>query len=182
MQPDLQITAARFVLGVLVPEVLVRIANELLKEGIYTPAARELGMLTSEQHPSVQVVMPLFEQMLSELGMSLPSTEEATWILARYYIEGIVSGRVPPQEGLRLLHEDVYVAGNLHERSHEYAGDSYGIQDLYSMYWAYEEIKGRPDELSFHGFYGDAALEAMDREVIRLARQWITDHGLSKGP
>jgi len=98
------------------------------------------------------------------------------WILLRHYIGRIGSGDLAPRAGLSFIH-DLYMCADLDERSREYAGDSHGIQRLLSYSWGYDDLEERPTEVSFDGRYGAHAIRALDEEVVRLAREWVADHG-----
>ena len=64
-----------------------------------------------------------------------------------------------------------------YNESREYVGDSHGIQQLIGYFWGYDDLEERPREVSFDGRYGADAFQALDQEVVRLAHQWLGEHG-----
>jgi len=177
---DLRIAAARYVMGALPSWELPKIADGVLNLGIYSPAVGELATM---RQPVMADAGPLFERALTELQTEMPSPEDAVWILLRHYIERIGSGDLTPRAGLSLIH-DLYIRADLDERSRKYVGDSHGIQQLLGYFWGYDDLEERPTEVSFDGRYGADAIRALDEEVVRIARDWVGEHGAnsSSGP
>ncbi|HEY3043003.1 MAG TPA: hypothetical protein VGJ39_03210 [Vicinamibacterales bacterium] len=128
------------------------------------------------RHPVMADVGPLFERALQELHTELPSPEDAVWILLRHHIGRIACREVAPRDGLRVV-VDFYNRAHLYNKSRDYVGDSHGIQQLIGYYWGYGDLEERAREVSFDGRYGADAFEALDQEVVRLAHQWLGQHG-----
>src|SRR4051794_7189833 len=102
---DLRHIAARYRLGLQDAESLVRAADALLTEGYSEPAIIQLSMMKS---PIVGVAGPIFEQACIELGLAIPSRDEAINEVLRNYLESLASGARPPYEGLSLIMCEVY--------------------------------------------------------------------------
>jgi len=173
--PDLglRIAAARYVMGTLPSWELPKIADAVLDQGFYSPA---IGELATTRHPVMADAGPLFERALQELHTELPAPEDAVWILLRHHIGRIAAGDVAPRDGLRVV-LDLYNRADLYNKSREYVGDSHGIQQLIGYFWGYDDLDERPREVSFDGRYGADAFQALDQEVVRLAHQWLGEHG-----
>lgn len=90
---DLPIAAARYVMGSLPSSELVRIADALLDRGIYSSAVGELATM---RHPIMADAGPLFERVLQELHVEMPSWDDAVWILLRHHIGRIAYEDVAP--------------------------------------------------------------------------------------
>lgn len=172
---DLQTAAARYVLGVLPSSELPRIADSALERDLYSVSLGELATMT---RPVMADAGPLFESALRELEISIPSPEEAVWILFRYHIGRIASRRVPPREGLRAILREVYYPAELYSESQRYTAASYDIRDFVGPYYAYDDLAERPTEVSFEGRYGEEAVRALDEAVVRLAQEWALRHGV----
>jgi hypothetical protein len=172
---DLQTAAARYVLGVLPSWELPRIADAALERDIYSLS---LGELATWIRPVMADAGPLFEKALRELGMPLPSSDEAAWTLLRHHIGRVASGQMSPREGLRAVLRDVYYPAGLDGRTQQYAGDSHDIHGLISYYYGYDDLAERPTEVSFEGRHGADAVRALDAEIVRLAREWGARHGV----
>ena len=168
---DLRLEAARYALGDLSSDELTRIADALLIQGVYLPS---IGELATGRGLVMEEAGPLFEYTLRQLGVDLPSREEAIWALLRHHIRRVANGDVAPREGLQsVLH--LYDRAGLHGRSQVYVGDSHGIQGLIGAYWQYQDVLGRP--------FGEAletdveGLRALDDFVLHEATGWIGEHG-----
>jgi hypothetical protein len=105
--PNLPLAAARFALNLAGSEELVRLADDLLTSGVYS---HSLGELYSVRSPNLSVVGPLFSSALKELGVPLPSREEAARTLVRGYVCDISEGNVTPFEGLTRLLKSISAA------------------------------------------------------------------------
>ncbi len=92
---DLQIAAARLALGKLTSDEVVATASATLDRGIYSES---LGLLMFEE-PIWSSVGPMFERALFELGIRIPSRNEASRFLACEYAKQIVQGKIAPYEG-----------------------------------------------------------------------------------
>jgi hypothetical protein len=138
------------------------IADHFINDGPGTPAIAELATM---HNPAMAEAGPLFEQVLRERGVQIPSREEATWILLRCYIQGIADGSIAPQEGLTLVVSEAYYPGNLYETSKELAGDSHDIQHLIEAYYEYDCLYKSEDVMK------------LNAEVVKLAHEWMERHG-----
>ena len=73
--------------------------------------------------PTMADAGPLFESALQELGIPIPSQDDAAWTLLRYHIGRIAGGEVAPRQGLRAILEDVYYPAELHAQRERYGAD-----------------------------------------------------------
>jgi hypothetical protein len=83
----------------LTSEEALAVSSAALDAGVYSES---LGLLAYEE-PIWSQVGPLFERALSELGIPIPSRQEASLILAREHARRIVAGEVAPYEGARRI-------------------------------------------------------------------------------
>ncbi len=165
--PSIQVAAARLALGVLTSAELVRAADEALELGVYSDS---LGELATVSNPIMAEVGPIFLKSLKELGISCPSKEEAAWMLLRHHIARIANETIPAREGLRQMMREVYYPANLSVRATKCVGDSHGLEYLIGDFYAYDDLEERPTEVSFEEKYGEEAIQALDRQVIRHAK------------
>ena len=171
---SLRVAAARYALGLLPSEAIPQVADDALKRGLYTDA---LGRLYDLRDPVMSEAGPLFESALRELGVAVPSRDAAIFILLKHHTGSIIEGLVPPYDGLRQIMQEVYYGGGAERKSTKYAGDAYGIHCLVGAYWAYDDLRGRPDEVSFAGKYGEEGIARLDEEVVKQAAAWHRRHG-----
>jgi hypothetical protein len=97
-------TAARYVLDTADDTVLVQAADALLDAWIYT---WHVGELATSPLPPVRDVRRMFELALKELGIPLPSPEEAARTLARWHLYGMIEGRESPFQAVIRLRDDL---------------------------------------------------------------------------
>ncbi|MCE5276664.1 MAG: hypothetical protein ABFD92_14570 [Planctomycetaceae bacterium] len=169
----LLIAAARHVLDVASSDYLKQAANDALAGGIYSPALTEVAMVPA---PIMSEIGPQFRQALQELGLPIPDREAALWHIAAYHAQRIADGEVSPRVGMRAIRDEVEYPGRLYERSREFFGDSHDLHVLYGMYYGYDDLAERPDEVSFEGKYGSEAIAALDAAVVAEAKAWLLRH------
>jgi hypothetical protein len=173
LKVELKISAARYALGDLPSWEMPVLANAMLDGGMHSAAVVELATL---RHATMADAGPLFERALAEVAIDLPSEQDAVWILLRHYLKRIATGEVRGKDGLKPV-MDLYDLAGLHEKTLEYAGDSHGLHHLVGAYSGYDDLYERPTEVSVEGLTGAAAVDALDKNVARLAREWSEQHG-----
>ena len=168
---DLRLAAARYALGELATTEIVRIADALLEEGAYSQA---IGELATTPRLVMADAGPLFEDVLRELKVEVPSPDGAIWVLLRHHIGRIAYQDVPPREGLQAV-LDVYNLADPPPQSETYVGESHGIERLIGAYWEYNDLLVRPagESLEPH----PEELMALDDVVVRAANKWVGEHG-----
>jgi hypothetical protein len=168
---DLRLAAARYALGELATAEIVRIADALLEEGVYSQA---IGELATTPRLDMADAGPLFEDVLRELEVEVPSREKAIWGLLRHHIGRIACQDVAPREGLQaVLH--VYNLTDRQPQAETYVVESHGIERLIGAYWEYSDLVVRPagESLEPH----PEELAALDDIVVRAANEWVDEHG-----
>jgi hypothetical protein len=166
---DIRHFAVRYRLGLQDTESLVRAADTLLAEGHSEPAIVELSILES---PIMTEAGPIFERACSELGVKVPTRDEAIDELLRFYVESIASGARPPHDGLSAMMREVYIPHFASEPCKKYVGDSHGVEHLIGAYWAYDDLTQRP-ECSWAGKHGAEAIASWEQSVRQYARDWL---------
>ena len=159
-------------LGLQNTESLVGAANTLLAEGHSEPAIVELSILES---PIMAEAAPVFEQACAQLGVTIPSKNEAIDELLRLHLESIASGSRSPYDDLSAIMREVYFPHFSSEPGKRYVGDSRGMEHLIGAYWVYDDLRARP-EVSFKGKAEADAISLFDEHVRELARDWLEEH------
>jgi hypothetical protein len=132
-----------------------------------------MGELAIERVPSLAEHERLFIEALRECGIEMPTGEQAVEILLRYNLELIACGAIRPYDGLMVVVDKLYHPYISNVSPARYVGDQRGLEHLIGAFFSYDELRFRPDEVSFEDLYGDAALCALDRSVQRLAQEWL---------
>lgn len=166
---DIRHFVVRYRLGLQDTESLVRAADTLLAEGRGEPAIIELSILES---PIMAEAGPIFERACAEIGVTIPSRDEAIDELLHTYLESIASGTRPPHDDLAAMMREVYFPHFASEPCKQYVGDSRGMDHLIGAYWAYDDLTGRP-ECSWDGKHGAEAIASWEQSVRQYARDWL---------
>jgi hypothetical protein len=170
---DLQNIAARYRLGLENGESLVSFANEMVKNGEVDPFVIALA---TQSDLNMSEVAPLFERMCNKMSIKIPTVQEAIGVALYEIISDIASGEQEPMAGLRRFGKELYLPYMSKEPVAHYAGDSRLLEGLVSAFWAYDDLKERPNELSFNNKYGKDAADEFDKHVQQLAREWLKSH------
>ncbi len=157
-----EVLMARYVLGSAKSWELPEIADAFINDGLGTPAIAELATM---RNPTMAEAGPLFERVLQERGIQIPSREEAVWMLLRHYLQGIAAGTTMPQEGLGLVMSQTFYPGKLYETSRELVGDSHDLAHLIGAWYEYDELYKSEDVMN------------LNAEVVKLAQDWVRHHG-----
>lgn len=173
-EQDLETAAAKYVLGVLPSWELTRVADRALERGLYSFS---LGELATMRQPVMADAGPLFESALHELGIDIPAPENAVWVLLRYHIGRIATGKVTPRAGLCAILKDVYYPAKLYAQRQRYGADVYDVATFHASYYFYDDLETRSTEVSFNGLYGEDAIKAFDQAVVKSAEEWRSRHG-----
>ncbi len=151
---------------------LIKAAENALVEGWDSPSLRMLAGI-NEQDCDEWTVLRLLNNSLAELGITLPSKDDAVWILLCHHISQIANGTVSPLEGMQAVEKYSF---DFYEMTKEYVGDSHDIHEMYGMFWNYEDIRECPDEVSVNGKFGEDAVDELDRFMVEKAREWVGKH------
>jgi hypothetical protein len=102
---SLEVAAALWRLGLLRSDEITGIAYRALESG---HDSLSLRILAGETEPILSTVGPLFERALEEVGVPVPSAEDAGRAVARHFASAIVAGTLGPVEGARRIWWDVF--------------------------------------------------------------------------
>jgi len=103
---QLDTVVARFRLGIVPASELPAVAAGALEAGFDSPAVRQLAGADGQDSEDLK---KLFEKSLAELGLSIPTQDEAGLLVARSIAEEVVSGSLKPYEGAKQIWGRVYV-------------------------------------------------------------------------
>lgn len=126
MKPEIAI--ARYKLGKLSSEEIVKLADSWLKQGIYTDSINFLAMETT---PTMASVGPMLEAAINELGLEVPSKIVAARIAAKDTVEKMVSGDIDLMKGANFLYWDIHHEVEYELPDSEYVGDNLDFEHLF---------------------------------------------------
>jgi hypothetical protein len=126
MNPELAIS--HYMLGKLTSKSIVGLANSWLENGIYTDS---LNFILMETNPVMVDVGPLFESVIKELGLEVPTKVEAAKFVAKDTVQKMVSGEIDLMEGANFLYWEIH-----HEVIDElpdgkYLGSNLGLEHIF---------------------------------------------------
>jgi hypothetical protein len=178
MNERLRYLAAKFGLGILDPDSIQGAIDNLMDEGIYHDDFLEVMDLKA---PRMDQVIQPFLRTLKRLGIEAPEKEEAVWLLIDHHTSRIAMQKVEAIEGLKQLKTDIYKGYNLQTLTKKYVGDSHGIEHLIGLYWGYQEMLERPNEVTYGGMTGSEGIEKIECEIVLEAKRWKKKYSPSLG-
>ncbi|MBZ6067939.1 hypothetical protein LA374_17235 [Aeromonas schubertii] len=124
---------ARYVAGACDTADLVDYANSKLNNGIYSEGL--LDIIDAEPK-CWEIVSPLFEKLIPQL----PSFEDSINLIITYHLKLIASEKVDPFIQFRHLLDEIHNF-DLTENITKYVGDNVGIEQLYGLYYARDDLE-----------------------------------------
>ena len=169
---------ARFVLGKLSSDAIVRLANQWIDSGLYTESLGELCVIKS---PVMSEVGPLFASAMKALMISCPGRLEAAMLLVRVAMERVSSGCATPVEEAEFLYWKVHHEVSDINPDKEYVGDSLGLESVFcwlreiwdcrdgSMILYHTDMPRQEAEKKFIEHLKEAAAEWLDKNTQQAA-------------
>jgi hypothetical protein len=164
--------AARYVLETADSTVLVQAADALLDAGIHTWS---VGELATTAVPSLRDIDRLFGSALRELGIPLPSPEEAARILARWHLYGVIEERVTPSQAMERLRDELSYPLRYDRRL-----NAIEPQLRFVSYWyRYDNLFGMAEDGYLSREEAERMVAELDTQVLEHARSWMSEEGRS---
>ena len=161
---------AEYVLGNVKLSSMPDAAVQALIEGFDSPSLRVLAG-ESGNNSNLFEIKELLQRTISELGLSLPSENEAAHILIRHWAERIVNGSILPQEGARHILLDIY--HRTEHPSEKIVGDSLGLATLLGLVYEYDSLQDGFIEYEGRPLSKEAAFKVLDKEVVEESRKYL---------
>jgi len=141
---ELAYIASRIAFGEITADEIQKTVNALLVKGVYCD---HFVAIIDSKPPTLGEVLPPFTAYLKEQGVTIPTKDEAVWQIIAYHCSRITSGIVDPLAGLQQLIKVIYWNYDFHKRTKHYLGDSHGLEHLIGLYWGYDDMMARPQEI-----------------------------------
>ncbi|TDB38047.1 MAG: hypothetical protein D9V44_08370 [Actinobacteria bacterium] len=109
------------------------------------------------------------DPVLAERGIPLPSVSQAAWTLLELYLGDVASGRLAPEEGMRLIGDEVIRPAGMAYSMYKKPGESHDIGALLELEDEYDDI--RRHELRAGS--ADRRRPGVDARVVQEAREWM---------
>ncbi len=176
MWRELLFQAARYRQGVARARELIAIADEALARGF---ASAGLQALAASGGRRIAVVGPLFEAALGELGIEVPSEEDACWIIARSHLRRLLDNEVRAYEAVSAIMREIYWP--YEETGTPPSGPC--IAEVQEFAWAWYALDGILDPGDVSEEEAQEAHRAFTESVLAAARTWLARHpGTSRFP
>ena len=144
--------------------------HELVDGGFYLD---EFLDALDAKKPRMEEVLPAFVATLNHNGISLPDKEQAVWNLIEFHLREIALEASDSLEELAKLIADVYWDYDFHTPTQKYLGDSHGVEKLFGLYWAADDLRDSPEDISFDGKFGEEALSELKTQIVVEAKHWL---------
>jgi hypothetical protein len=168
---ELDISAARYVLGQIPSSELVRLADKMLNHGVFSEGFANLWNLSDI---TMSEVAPLFEAALRELGVSRPSRAEAQRLLVAEILTQIVSKRVEPTKGLLDFMHCVACISRSEAYDDRALCAAMGLMGLVEAYWSYDELEDLRIMREISPQHYDDKLRRLEQLILEVAQRWLT--------
>lgn len=145
--------------------------SELVEPGV-AAARYVLGVATEHDVAALVREAGGAGAALESLDVPLPSAEDAGWTLLEVHIGGIAHGRTAPEEGLRLVIEEVFRSAGLSGRSRLRLGYSHDAHRLVAFQDDYDDIR----RYERRNDCVDRRRPQVDAAVLVAAREWMAKH------
>ncbi len=109
-------------------EDIVAVANDWLKNGIYTESLGEFAFFSN---PIMSDVVPIFQATMAELEIIEPTRIEAANIIIHMKLNQIVEKTIAPEDGASFLYWNVHHELMEELPDKEYVGDSLGLEHIF---------------------------------------------------
>ena len=149
---------AKYVAGACETDDLINYANYKLNNGVYSDGL--LDIIDAEPK-CWGIVSPLFERLIAQL----PSFEDSINLIIKYHLKLIASEKIDPFIQFRQLLDDINNF-DLHENVTKYVGDNIGIEHLYGLYYA-------RDDLDVNDSDGVVEIGVLMQEE---SKKWLSEH------
>lgn len=111
-----------------------------------------------------------------EPRVPLPSAEQAAWTLLDLHIGAILDGIVGPEQGMRLIADEVYKPAKLGPTQFRPHRNTHDILRLIALEEEYDEIR-RHEQRAGLAETSDKRRAGVDARVLHEAREWMERNG-----
>jgi hypothetical protein len=116
-------------------------------------------------------IKDLFNRILIEIGLPMPSKDEAAHILICYWVRHIVDGSVSPREGA------YHILNDIHRRTtypnEKILGETLDISSLLGMAYQYDDLQDGFIEYEGKPISLEDALILLDKDVAEESRKYL---------
>jgi hypothetical protein len=149
---------AKYVAGACETDDLINYANCKLNNGVYSDGL--LDIIDAEPK-CWGTVSPLFEKLIAEL----PSFEDSINVIIKHHLKLITNEKTDPFIQFRQLLDDINNF-DLHENVTKYVGDNIGIEHLYGLYYARDDLEVNDN---------NGVVEIGER-MQEESKKWLSEH------
>ncbi len=148
------------------------LADRLLNAGVDNDHLVTIYLADADDR---NTIVPAFERFLQSCNIAIPDRDAAVWGVLQYHIALIAHRAGNPRDLCRKMVEDVYYEYEF--KCNEYAGDSHGIHHLLGIFYGFDDLMDRPNDVSVNGKYGADAVTELESELVKSATEWLDEFG-----
>jgi len=123
-----KLALAHYVIGNFSTDKIIEQAHSWLIEGIYSDS---LNYLVMESNPSMELIGPMFETALFELGYLMPTKVDAAWYVTADIIQKMANGSIDLLEGANFLYYEIHQNIKVDLPDGEYLGSNLGLEYIF---------------------------------------------------
>ncbi|MEZ8188262.1 hypothetical protein ACED29_20870 [Shewanella sp. 5S214] len=132
MSTEEEFLAIKYAAGILHTNEILEYVNSQLDKGIWSDVFLEI----LDCEPKVWLsISALFEKYLKEIGVLIPTLEEAAKELVEHHVLIIASGKATPSVHFRKLLDEIDNY-DYYSKTKDYLGDNLGIAEMIGWYYA----------------------------------------------
>ena len=165
--------AARHAAGTLTAYEITNFVDSLTDDGVWVDSF--LDVMDADLK-SVEVLSPIFEKCLSELGIRIPTHKQYLWWLICYHLKRIVTEEVAPIEGVIALKDDTWDDPQLDSppSGDRRLGASHDLFHFVSFYYKYDDVQ--ESYWSYSEAEATAVRTKIKESIKQEARDWLDKH------
>ncbi|MEJ8680080.1 hypothetical protein P0C22_16185 [Plesiomonas shigelloides] len=155
MKTEEEFLAIKYAAGILHTEDILEHVNSQLDKGTWSDVFLEI--LDCDPNGWISI-SALFEKYLNEIGVLIPSLEEAARELVKHHVLLIASSTVTPCVQFKKLLEEIDNY-DYYSKTQDYVGDDLGIHQMYG--WYYEDC---------------CTVVQINQGILEESKVWVSKH------
>jgi len=147
-----------------------RVADRLLNEGVEHDDLIAVYLANPDDNDAI---FAAFEHFLVACEINVPDQDTAIWGLIEFHIDKIAKRDGDLLDLLGRMMKEAYYEFHFEM----FPGDSHGIESLVGLFYSYDHMtECHPQDVSWNGKHGDAAIKEIENEFVLAAENWLENY------
>jgi len=164
--------AALYVLNKLSSDKIVELANAWILNEVFTDSLNDLCW---EKSPEMNIVGPIFEKMIEELGIEPMTRFEAANFVIEKTLTRILDNEIEPEKGACFIYNDVWGEVEQEYPGKKYLGDSLRLEHIFCWLREIWDCRDGSMILYYNDLPRDEAAKKFEEHLIEEARNWLVN-------